>query len=320
MQTEILDDPVIDAKELNLDEWLNLLNNPPERGLFIDYSFPTDAHKEEYLDMIDQRSEDEVLNLIRHFLIPSSTLRVDDSLLQWIKEGHATPALFKREYTKRLLLWHYSKEKTPPPWEGITWVLDLLPDRPSEAVKALGAYILAHILQLPDGRYHGLTDAGELIRARFIGVPRSIRETLRVLLKISPREFECLTEQLYTALGYKTELTPPSGDGGYDIAAVVNQPTRSEKVLIQCKRYEANVGVPHLRELLGVVSSEKATKGVLVTNSDFTKPAYKMANRNPRIELITGKTLVTLMNDNLGPRWPNRIERLVAESEKVASR
>ena len=62
----------------------------------------------------------------------------------------------------------------------------------------------------------------------------------------------------------------------------------------------------------------KPIKGVLVTTSRFSAEARKFAQRNP-LELIDGQTLVLLLNEHLGPRWAQRIDRLVAESETKAT-
>ena len=83
---------------------------------------------------------------------------------------------------------------------------------------------------------------------------------------------------------------------------------------VECKRYSKSVGVGFARSLLGVVSSEKATKGVLVTSGGFTRVAREFARDNPRIELVSGTNLAVLLNEHLGPHWVAHLERLVAES------
>ena len=309
---------LIEVAELSLDEWLDLLHNPPTDAIFAGYEFPTTAHKEQYLANIAQRSDEEVISLIRRFLIPSGVLGIDQFHLQWIKkEVRGNPALLRREWVRRLIAWSLSKGKSPPPWEGITWIIDLLPHWPGEALKALDAYFLAHAQQLPDGRLVGLGEAGELIRAKFIGIPGNLQEQVITLKEISPRAFEHIVERLYDSIGYTTQLTPTSRDGGRDVIAGRTEATKAEQLRIQCKRYESNVGVKFIRELLGVVSAEKANKGVLVTTSNFTRSAKHFAKTNPRIELIHGQQLVALLNEHLGSKWPTEIERLILESQQV---
>jgi restriction system protein len=111
-------------------------------------------------------------------------------------------------------------------------------------------------------------------------------------------------------------LTQRTRDGGRDIVACRQGPVKREQLHIECKRYTTPVPVQCLRSLLGVVSSEKANKGVLVTTSRFTTPAVEFSKENPRIELIDGLTLVALMNEHLGDGWPLRIDRLIIASER----
>jgi restriction system protein len=312
---------IIEVAKLSLEEWLDLVRNPPKDAIFADYEFPTAGHKEQYLASIEQRPDKEVRLLIRRFLISSGSLGIDQQHFKWIaKAARADPGLLDREWNRRLLTWHLSNGKSPPPWEGITWIIDLLPRWPKEALRALDAYFLAHAQQLPDGRLAGLGEAGELIRAKFIGTPTSLQERVNTLKEISPRAFEHVIERLYDAMGYVTQITPPSRDGGRDVIATRTEPTRAEQLRIQCKRYESSVGVTCARELLGVVSSEKVSKGVLITTSRFTKPARDFGTENPRIELIHGQGLVALLNEHLGAKWPLEIEHLVLESQQAHTR
>jgi restriction system protein len=227
--------------------------------------------------------------------------------------------MFQRKINKRYyqrLVLHASGESQVPPWEGITWILDLLPHFPKKALEGLYAYTLAHAQILSDNRYTGLHDAAVIIRAKFIGMPGTKGEKIQFLLDLSPREFEHLVERLYHYMGYETQLTPAQKDGGRDIIASKNAPGKLEHLRIECKRYNSSVGVPIVRGLLGVVSHEKVNKGVLVATSRFTRPAQKFANDNPRLELISGNQLVILMNEHLGPSWPIHIERYVTDSQR----
>jgi len=309
----------IDAKKISLEEWLDLLFSNKEDLDFINYEFPTDKHREEYYSTIHYREEGDVLKLIKKFLIPSGSLGADKSYLKYIMSARKdrpeiNDFIFENQYTNRLLLWTSSGGRTPPPWEGITWVLDLLPHWPKYAVEALNAYFLAHAQFLPDGRFRGLGEAVELIRHKFIGMPSTSSDKVEHLMEISPRSFECIVEQLYKEMGFDTELTPEKGDGGRDIIAEKNDTGRKEKTLIECKRYKKPVGVKLVRELMGVISNEKVNKGVIVTSSSFTRGARELANENPRIELISCMKLVPLLNEFLGPKWPLNIESLVIKS------
>lgn len=113
--------------------------------------------------------------------------------------------------------------------------------------------------------------------------------------KLTGVEFEKLCQQLVENMGFETELTKASGDGGIDLIAYNYQPLLSGKYIIQCKRYSGSVGEPIIRDLYGVVMSERANKGVLMTTGYFTKSAIAFAEGKP-IELIDGSKLNDLLN------------------------
>ncbi len=69
-----------------------------------------------------------------------------------------------------------------------------------------------------------------------------------------------------------------------------------EIVLVQCKRWDKPIGVPVVRELLGAVTAEGATRGVLVASSKFTDPARTFAREND-IELVDGAALRQMIGE-----------------------
>ncbi|MGE0085948.1 MAG: restriction endonuclease [Desulfococcaceae bacterium] len=305
---------------MSLEEWLSILFNPPNGKMFIDYEFPTNKHKEEYINNIEKRSDEEIFALLLKFLIPSTLMPTHDqfsfiNLIEMLKKDRNNiDRYLNNQYYRRLFLYGFKKSKIPP-WEGITWILDLLPHFPKQAIEGLNSYILAHAQQLPDGRFRGLCSVTSIIRAKYISNPSTVSEKLNLILNLTPRDFEFLIERLYHAMKFKTEITPAQNDGGKDIIAFRNNPGKLEHIRIECKRYSGNVGVGFVRSLLGVVSNEKVNKGVLVTTSKFTKSAKSFADKNSRIELIDGQKLIPLMNEYLGPSWPVHLERLIVESQ-----
>lgn len=309
---------IIEVENLSLAAWLELVYSPPKGKQFKNSEFPTDRHKEEYLATIHERSEEEVFRLLKKFLLASASLGIDEiALASLFAIKDADPDMFQRmirlQYYQRLLLYSAGKSVSPP-WEGNTWILDLLPYFPKDAINGLNSYIMAHIQQLPDGRLNGLFEAIEIIRARFIGLPGTASEAVDFISTLHWRDFEILVAKLYNKMGYKVEVTPPQKDQGRDILAHKEGPARQEHLRIECKHYvDEPVGIGIVQRLLGVVSGEKVNKGVLVTTSRFTGPAIKYAKENPRIELIAGDELILLLNEYLGPKWPQHIDRYIAE-------
>ncbi|HCK65609.1 MAG TPA: restriction endonuclease [Anaerolineae bacterium] len=309
----------IDVTKISLEEWLDLLSNLPGDESFFSYEFPTNNHREEYISTIQNRTDKEIKKLIKNFLISSGSLGIDEIYLGYLKDvNKKDPEKFKllleNQYNQRLVLNSVGYDVLP--WEGITWVIDLLPHFPNQAIESINAYVLAHAQELPDGRLRGLNDATQIIRAKYIGLPGTKPETIEFLQNMNSRDFEHLIERLYNSMGYDTELTPPQKDGGRDIIVKHTKPAKREILLIECKRYRGTVGVEVVNRLLGIVSSEKANKGVLVTSGKFTKYAQIFSKENPRIELISNQELIPLLNEHLGPKWTSYIDSLLLESKK----
>lgn len=314
--------------KLTLDEWLGRVfaSESSRSKRIADHQFPTNEHAEEYLASIGTRSDRDVVRLLRHFLFMAGSFGLQDaSLIAWIKHLRTHPPseddgpmrivpfeeLVEMEHPRRVLLNAATKGRIPS-WDGTRWVLDLLPRYPRSAIEALDAYILAHAQHLPDGRLFGLFDAISIIRARYIQtIPGDARDALRAL---TPREFEHVVERLYAAMGYKTILTKQTRDGGRDIIATQKKARFSEKVLVECKLYEkSEVGYENVMKLLGVVSNEPATRGVIVTTGHVTRDAE---SATPRIETIGFERLCQVMNEYWGPKWPYRLDRLIIESQR----
>ena len=113
-----------------------------------------------------------------------------------------------------------------------------------------------------------LTEINEELIKYFAQHPEQMRT-------MHPRKFEQLIAELLKRKGFHVELTPASKDGGYDIIAIQRDDLGSAMTLVECKRYNANnkVGVEIVRGLYGVVEQEKATRGLIMTTSYFTKGA-----------------------------------------------
>lgn len=306
--------------ELTLDEWIEALAAGLISPYFIDYQFLSDDQRDEFVARVNEFSEEEVLLVLRRLLVRSGTLGQDESSvadLEYARENEPIRYAWMMRYSfyQRLIRFFASNRgSNEPPWEGITWVTDLLPHAPREALAALAAYYLAHNQLLPDGRAHGLTDALAVMRARYIGVANSQPERLQLLRDMEPRDFEHLVEELYRALGYDTILTPKAADGGRDVVAKKTEPSRTETILVECKRHAAPVAVGVVRALLGVVSDERVNKGVIITPGRFTRYSRELTRRNSRIELISGEELVPLLNENLGANWVSRVDSLIVRS------
>lgn len=103
-----------------------------------------------------------------------------------------------------------------------------------------------------------------------------------------------LFEREFSSNGGDVKVTRASRDGGVDAIAFDPDPIRGGKIVIQAKRYNNTVGVSAVRDLYGTVLNEGATKGILVTTSDYGPDAYEFAKNKP-ITLMSGNNLLYLL-------------------------
>jgi hypothetical protein len=92
------------------------------------------------------------------------------------------------------------------------------------------------------------------------------------------QRFEALVAEAYRREGYRVEETGGGGpDGGIDLVV-----RKGSTFLVQCKHWKAYpVGVKETRELLGLVTAERAAGGVLITSGSFTSDAKDFARGKP---------------------------------------
>jgi restriction system protein len=154
-------------------------------------------------------------------------------------------------------------------------------------------------------KLHSVTPVAPIIDvrrddARFIdsyGVADRLNEGFN-LAAMDWEDFEHLIREIFerefTSSGGEVRVTQASRDGGVDAVAFDPDPIRGGKIVIQAKRYAYTVGVSAVRDLYGTLMNEGATKGILVTTSDYGPDAYEFANGKP-ITLLNGSNLLHLL-------------------------
>lgn len=128
-------------------------------------------------------------------------------------------------------------------------------------------------------------------------------ELLARVRSVDPADFEQIVVDLLIAMGFgggdpaMGERLGRSGDGGID-GVIQEDALGLDAVYVQAKRYQDgnNVGAGTIREFVGSLVGNRATKGVFVTASKFTSEARAYARDvQHRIVLMDGEELARLL-------------------------
>lgn len=322
----------MDSTELK--QWLSVVTGetPQPSTDFIVIAFPTDAVRDEYLCNISERAESEVRTVLATMLGRSRSLAKWDALQLHLLSVERSADLESSEttddslgthpkfsdYYRRVIL-ATSGRSSEPTWPGLTWILDLLPGSPDNALTVVSAYLDAHIGVLPDWRITGLADAMAIVRFRYILGQTDVHH--QVLSSIDWRTFEFLVAALYEAKGYEVEVTPAQKDGGKDIIAR-RAGADAETLYIACSRGTSKKTANDVVALSGWLdTAEKASRGVFVNLAGFTErgpgTATKVAMKMPWITSIDRNMLLSQLNEHLGTDWPYRVDRITAAAKRA---
>jgi len=113
----------------------------------------------------------------------------------------------------------------------------------------------------------------------------------------SPEFFEQLVVDLLVAMGYGGSRADAghavggSGDGGID-GIIKEDRLGLDAVYIQAKRWEGSVGGPVVQAFAGSLMGQKASKGVMITTSHYTKDAQayvELLDQATRQRLLRGR-------------------------------
>jgi restriction system protein len=129
------------------------------------------------------------------------------------------------------------------------------------------------------------------------------QQLLDTMREMDPTAFEALVVDLLVKLGYgggrpeNAKLTGKPGDGGID-GTISEDALGLDVVCVQAKCYKEgnNVGRPAVQQFAGSLDGAHASKGVLITTSDFSTDARNFVQTiGKRITLIDGQRLARLM-------------------------
>ena len=147
----------------------------------------------------------------------------------------------------------------------------------------------------------------ETIEAAFAALRDALASELREkLAESTPDFFEQVVVDLLIAMGYggsrreAGERLGQSGDMGID--GVIREDTLGlDAIYLQAKRWAPTraVGRPDIQGFVGALHGARASKGVFITTSRFSREAREYAESvTPRVVLIDGRELASLMIDH----------------------
>ncbi len=150
----------------------------------------------------------------------------------------------------------------------------------------------------------------EQLEQAFDNINRDLAEDLlQKVMEQTPRFFEFLVVDLLKKMGYggsfddSAKVTPYVHDDGID-GIIYEDKLGLDKIYIQAKKYSADniVGKPQIQQFAGALDEQKASKGVFITTSNYSKDAREYVDKlSKKIVLINGRELSRYMIDcNVG--------------------
>ena len=152
------------------------------------------------------------------------------------------------------------------------------------------------------------TDQDQTPEERIDAAYRELRaalagELLDHIFEQSADFFEQLVLDVLHAMGYggghddAAERLGKSGDGGVD-GVIREDRLGLDLIYVQAKRWQNVVGRPEIQKFFGALHGQRATKGIFITTSTFSKEASAYADSvTPRVILVDGRELAQLMID-----------------------
>lgn len=148
-----------------------------------------------------------------------------------------------------------------------------------------------------------LTPTEQLEQAYHSIVDDLAADLLQKTLEQSPLFFEHLVVDLLVQMGYggsfanSAHVTQYAHDDGID-GIIYEDKLGLDKIYIQAKRYKIDntIGKPQIQQFSGALDEQKATKGVFITTSSYSKEAKQYVEKlNKKIVLIDGQELARYM-------------------------
>lgn len=214
------------------------------------------------------------------------------------------------QVNKRLRRWMTVYDFVPYSVYEIGQILQLISNQEKQSVEPKATALLAEYCEGSPGNARVLmkrlleyTRANEtervtlnlakeaLVSFGYLASSATSLDLAKKLCAMSPLDFEEFVARLFREMGYAVEITSISRDHGIDL--LMHKDNRL--VVVQCKRWNASIGEPVLRDFYGSLMSAGAQSGYVVTTGTFTSQAYSFVQGKP-IQLVDLDALINLVN------------------------
>ena len=111
---------------------------------------------------------------------------------------------------------------------------------------------------------------------RFLKKQIYLHSTIHRIDCMSGIEFENCLKAHFEKMGYSVKTTPKSGDYGVDLICKKGK----ERFVVQAKRYQGKIGISAVQQVIGGMHYYGCEKGMVITNSFFTKNACELAEKS----------------------------------------
>ena len=111
-----------------------------------------------------------------------------------------------------------------------------------------------------------------------------------------PRDFEYFVAELYEGLGYETEVTSGSRDGGKDI--IMRKGRRQYAVEVKLYEQDRKISREKIQKLHSAMIDTGSDVGIFVTTSDFTADAESYAEKYGII-CVNGRELSRMIKSSV---------------------
>jgi Restriction endonuclease len=135
-----------------------------------------------------------------------------------------------------------------------------------------------------------------IVRGAMQELARLIAEHPEALAAIEWRELEKVLRETFEGIGFRTKLTRPGKDGGFDLELSTTEGGLRRIYLVEVKHWtDQRPGSSHLKKLISVTASKQAAGALLLSTSGFTRTIYSgIAEYSAPVRLADGDKVVSL--------------------------